>query len=233
MGPWYVLGLDVGPPGEPTGFAILESPALDQAPIEYEYHLRHVERFPPGTPYPAIIGMVAERVKTAGLTSSPLAVDLTAVGRQFLEQCWKARAGLHVRAIFVTAGLSVLKADDGTDLVPKRDLVVALQLALQSRRLKIAPELPQADLLTTELAAFRLRKVSLGELSMVEWREGHHDDLVFAVALAVWYAQKHPPFWPGSIAVGGGPRFFKRTSFRPQIQNLLRDRPPPPSPRHF
>jgi hypothetical protein len=161
----------------------------------------------PGTPYPEIIRTVAERVNAAGFKSSPIAVDLTAVGRQFLEQCWKARAGLNVQALAVTAGLAVQKAEDGTTLVPKRDLVMALQLALQGRRLKIPADLPQADLLTAELSSFRLRTVPLSETATVEWREGRHDDLVFAVALAVWFAEKHPPFWPGSIRSGGGLRF--------------------------
>ena len=43
----YVMGLDLGPPGEPTGFAILEEPAADVAPPEPTYNLRHLERFPP------------------------------------------------------------------------------------------------------------------------------------------------------------------------------------------
>jgi hypothetical protein len=209
MKAWRALGLDVGPPGQPTGFAIIESPALEQAPSQYEYHLRHIERFAPGTPYTNIIRTVAERVSAAGVKSSPIAVDLTGVGRPFLEQCWKARAGLNVKAISVTAGLGVQKAEDGTTLVPKRDLVMVLQLALQGRRLKIAPGLPHANLLTAELGNFRLRSVPLGDAAPIEWRDGQHDDLVFAVALAVWFAEKHPPFWPGSIGTGSRRPFPK------------------------
>jgi hypothetical protein len=171
--------------------------------------LRHVERFPPGIAYTAIIAAVAERVNAAGVKSSPIAVDLTAVGRGFLEQCWRSRAGLNVHAYAVTAGLQVQKGEDHITLVPKRDLVMSLQLVLQGRRLKIAPELPQAPLLTTELANFRLKSVPLNPMATVEWREGRHDDLVYAVALAVWFAEKHPPLWPDSIGMGGGIKFPK------------------------
>ena len=38
---------------------------------------------------------------------------------------------------------------------------------------------------------------------------GRHDDLVYAVALAVWFAEKHPPLWPDSIGMGGGIKFPK------------------------
>lgn len=209
MNATYVMGLDVGPPGEPTGFAILERPAMEDRPPEYHYHLRHIERFPPGMAYTAMIGAVAERATTAGVKSSPLAIDLTAVGQQFLQQCWRSRLGLNTQAIAVTAGLTVQKGEDHITLVPKRDLVMCLQLVLQGRRLKIAPDLPQASLLTTELSNFRMKNVPLSEMATVEWREGRHDDLVFAVALSVWFAEKHPPLWPDSIRCGGGIKFPK------------------------
>jgi hypothetical protein len=205
----YVLGLDVGPPGEPTGFAILERPAYEKPPREPEYHLRHAERFTPGSSYPAIIGGVVERAKSAGISGCPLIVDQTAVGLTFVRQLQKAQSDLYVVSIAVTAGQAVQKAEDGTEMVPKRDLVMALQMALQTRQLKIAPELPEAPLLMTELAGFRLHSVPISETATIEWREGRHDDLVFAVALAVWYAERHPPLGPDSIRSGGGLRFPK------------------------
>lgn len=93
--------------------------------------------------------------------------------------------------------------------MPKRDLVTSLQLVLQGRRLKIPPDLAQAPLLTAELSAFRIRHVQLSDATAIEWRAGAHDDLVFAVALAVWFAEKHPPIWPGDIRSGGGLKFPK------------------------
>ena len=203
----YVLGLDVGPPGEPTGLAILERPAYDKPPREPEYHLRHAERFTPGTSYPAIIDSVVARGRSAGISGCPLVIDQTAVGPTFIQQFWKAESGLYVIPLSVTAGQSIQKSEDGTEMVPKRDLVTALQMALQNHRLKIAPDLLHANLLTAELAQFRLRRVPMSETANLEWREGRHDDLVFAVALAVWYADCHPPLGPDSIRSGGGLRF--------------------------
>jgi hypothetical protein len=100
---------------------------------------------------------------------------------------------------------------------------MALQLVLQGRRLKIAPELPQANLLTAELSAFRLKSVPLNETAVVEWREGQHDDLVFAVALAVWFAEKNPPLWPDSISTGGRRTYprgvFNTPGWPPSVRN--------------
>ena len=180
----YVLGLDLGPPGEPTGFAILERPAGSNP----DSHLRHLERFPPGTPYPAIVGAVAERAADPVLRDAPLVVDRTAVGATVIDCLRRAQPPLRVTPVVVTAGHAVQRADGGGWLVPKKELVSCLQLLLQSRRLKVPSDLPDAALLMGELTNFRLRQVLLGD-APVEWREGRQDDLVFAVALACWHAE--------------------------------------------
>jgi hypothetical protein len=92
----------------------------------------------------------------------------------------------HLEAIQITGGDSVTRDGDVTR-VPKRDLVSAAQVALQSERLKIAAELPEAETLTRELQSFQV-KISLDTAhdSYGAWREGAHDDLVLALCLALW-----------------------------------------------
>ena len=60
-----------------------------------------------------------------------------------------------------------------------------------------ASQLAEADLRTLleELQTFQLRTVSLAADPAVEWRERPHDDLVLAVAIAVWQAELYRPFW--------------------------------------
>jgi hypothetical protein len=77
--------------------------------------------------------------------------------------------------------------------VPKRDLIAVPQVLLQSRELKIAAELPEAETLASELQNFRYEITRSGNDTYAAWREGDHDDLVLAVALAVWALQKTPP----------------------------------------
>jgi hypothetical protein len=206
MAATYVLGLDLGPPGEPTGFAILERPAAE-TPVEYPmrhqkrrpietpppepvYRVRHLERFPTGTPYPAIVEKVVERARTPPLQGSPLIVDQTAVGKVVIDCLWKAK--LKVTQVVISAGQAVQDAEGGGLQVPKKDLVTVLQVLLQSRRLKVAEGLPEANLLRAELGAFRLRRVALADTDTPEWRVRQHDDLVFAVALACWHAERPP-----------------------------------------
>jgi hypothetical protein len=70
--------------------------------------------------------------------------------------------------------------------VAKRDLVGAVQVPLRDRRLKIAEGLPLAAVLAEELSAFRVKVTVAGNETFEAWRERDHDDLVLAVALALW-----------------------------------------------
>ncbi len=74
--------------------------------------------------------------------------------------------------------------------VPKRDLVAAVQVPLQSGRLKFAAGMPNVDVLVKELLNFRVKiNPQTAHDAYGAWREGQHDDLVLAVALAVWAAE--------------------------------------------
>jgi hypothetical protein len=74
--------------------------------------------------------------------------------------------------------------------VPKRDLVSAVQVLLQTRRLRIAEGLPEADTLKRELLNFRVKvNPATAHDSYEHWREGDHDDLVLATAMACWYRE--------------------------------------------
>ena len=78
--------------------------------------------------------------------------------------------------------------------VPKRDLVSTLQVLFQAGRLKVAGDLPEARTLTEELLNFKVTiNAKTAHDSYESWREGIHDDLVLAVALACWHAEKHKP----------------------------------------
>ncbi len=96
-----------------------------------------------------------------------------------------------VHAITITGGDQVTR--DGRDVrVPKRDLVGVVQALLQTGRLKIAPDMPLTSVLLAELQNFKATISAAGHDSYgagQDWREGNHDDIVLAVALAAWDAQ--------------------------------------------
>jgi hypothetical protein len=94
--------------------------------------------------------------------------------------------------VTITGGTTVGAAGGGFT-VPKRDLVAGVAVALQTARLRIAPDLPHAATLVEELQNFRFSISAAGHATFgagQEWREGNHDDLVLAVAIGLWAAEQ-------------------------------------------
>src|SRR5262249_54641802 len=79
---------------------------------------------------------------------------------------------------------------DGSLHVPKKDIVTRLQLLFENRRLRIAKGLPDTAVLIRELLNFRVAITPAAHETFGAWRDGEHDDLVLAVALASWLAER-------------------------------------------
>ena len=114
-------------------------------------------------------------------------MDGTGVGRAVLDMM--RASGLDPVAITIHGGDAVTY-DHGWR-VPKRDLVGAMQVLLQSGRFKVSNALPLAPVLTQELLQFKVKIDPLtAHDSYGAWREGAHDDIVLACAVACWYAER-------------------------------------------
>ncbi len=66
-------------------------------------------------------------------------------------------------------------------------------MLLQSERLKIAKALPEALVLQEGLLNFQVKITDAANDSYGAWREGSHDDLVLAVAVAAWFGEWYRP----------------------------------------
>ena len=116
-----------------------------------------------------------------------LIVDGTGVGAPVVDMF--KRSGLYLIPIVIHGGGQITR--DKTLRVPIRDLVGILQVLLQTKRLKIAAGLPDVRTLVEELLNFQVKISDVGHDSYGVWREGVHDDLVLAVAMACWVAEKN------------------------------------------
>lgn len=124
---------------------------------------------------------------------SILAVDATGVGAPVIDLFKREQMAAELKAIQITGGDRVTQ-EGGIIRVPKRDLVSAAQVALQTERLKVASSLPEASTLVRELQNFQVKiNLETAHDSSGAWREGAHDDLVLAVALALWAASNERP----------------------------------------
>jgi hypothetical protein len=156
-----------------------------------------------GTAYTTIVAAVAQLASAAPLHGSPMVVDQTGVGRALVDMLRGGQTSSWIIPVTITGGQVMHVAEDGSRHVPKKELVTCLQLLLQNRRLHIARSLREAKVLVRELQQFQVKITAAANETFGVWREGTHDDLVLAVALACWWAERHPRWGPDSIGVGG------------------------------
>jgi hypothetical protein len=194
----YFTGLDLGQVQDPSAVAVVQRRCLPRAKAEYT--IGHLRRFELGTPYTSVIAQMVELLdKTAPadahtrpLRGCVLGLDQTGVGRPVVDMFKAARPPCQLNPVTITAGKTATLDSDGW-AVPKKDLVAVVQLLLQSRRLKWDVRLPHAKDLARELADFQVRITASANEQFGAWREGSHDDLVLAVAIACWLAERLQP----------------------------------------
>jgi hypothetical protein len=188
----YLIGLDLGQVNDYTAITIFER-FYEQEPVIY--HLRHVDRLKRGMSYPDQIAKVTKITNRAPLKGNcTLIIDGTGVGRPVVDMFRDARLSVPIKAVTITGGDSVNEDEKKENFkVPKRDLVGALQVLLQSKRLQVAEGMKNADILIQELLNFKV-EVGIGGSNdkFQAWREGVHDDLVLSAAMAGWYGEFGP-----------------------------------------
>lgn len=192
----YVVGVDLGQAADFTAKAFVdrehratnvEDPNKG-AWHEEHYTIRQLQRPPLKTPYTEIVRDLARDMRGSALADAELVVDATGAGRPIIEMMWAA--GLKPIPVTITAGLHTTQNEDGFWHVPKRVLVSAMAVALQTGRLHVVKSLEHAPTWTREAAAFRVKITKAANESYEAWREGDHDDLMLATALAVWWAER-------------------------------------------
>jgi hypothetical protein len=184
--PRYFVGVDLGQVADYTAMAVLERATIIplRQPI---YALRHLERVPRSTSYPDVVRAVAD-LMTRLPTHSILIADATGVGRAVIDLMREAK--LRPVPVVVHGGQQSTTDEYGYRRIPKREMVAVAQVTMQQQRLKFARSLPLVRTLQEELQNFKIKITEAGNDTYGEWREGQHDDLVFALALACWYAER-------------------------------------------
>src|SRR5712692_5423288 len=179
----WILGLDLGQSADYTAAAVVER--RGEGP-EARYAVRHLERWL-GVSYPEQVRRVGTLLQAPELVEAQLVLDRTGVGRPVFD--------LFAEAGFAPVGVTLHGGDtvthDGNQWsVPKRDVVFAAVAVLQQRRLDIARALPEAATLVREREACRMRlDPATAHDAYAAWRERDHDDVLLAVALAIWAAE--------------------------------------------
>jgi hypothetical protein len=161
-----------------------------------EYRVRHLEHHGPPSRYASVAGRIPEILREIGRDSIVLA-DITTCGRPgyslILSELSHALEGTSLRfkhCPITVSGIAggVSKSPDVGQIVPRRDLISATQILFDEGQLKIAEGLALAGTLRDELLAFKPKADKPDDLE--GWRERPHDDLVLAVAVSLWAAER-------------------------------------------
>jgi len=209
-----VLGADFGKHKDPSAIAVLDHDLRTDRVV-----IVHLEILPHHTPYRSVVQRLATLVRRAappedramrrmlGRAAPPrpvvsIAVDATGLGdpvvEMLLEEPWEAR----LWPIVFTGGLKP-RFDEKTGrwMVPKVDLVQDVKVRAEDEppRYYCPPDLPNADTLATQFAAFRESVTAAGKLrydydeggDVAEAEERAHGDLAVASCLGSWVASRH------------------------------------------
>jgi hypothetical protein len=187
----WALSADLGQSNDPTAIAIMQHRTVHHLHwqghfklISEHFDVRYLQRLPLGLSY---VDQVAE-VKRL-LARPPLndgchfLIDNTGVGRAVGDLF--DDAGMRPTKITITAGDSQSAVGGGRWHVSKGILISALDARLHTGELRFAAELTESGAMADELKDFR-RKVNAAGRATWEARVGKHDDLVLAVAIALW-----------------------------------------------
>ncbi|NLI20325.1 MAG: hypothetical protein GX418_02070 [Clostridiales bacterium] len=188
----FFISADLGQTTDYTAISITEriSSGVNAQGFVNTFHLRHIERPPRGTEYPAIIDRLIEIYRSPQLEKKYKAVviDLTGLGRPVYDMMRKAGFHESLYAISITGGNAVTR-DRRIFNVPKRDLITNLQILFQNGALQIARGMKEADALVDELLTFQT-KISDTGMDTYGARSGAHDDIVLSVAMGAWLANR-------------------------------------------
>ncbi len=192
----YTIGLDLGKSQDYSAECVIERAAPPEG--EVTYAVRHLRRWPLGTSYTTVAEDVANLAYRPELKLPRIAADATGVGTAVMEMiadALRAKASnrrAQLCPVLIGAGHAVNRTPDGSWRVAKVELVSVLRALLPSRRLKIASEIPESEILVAELRAFSVKVTQAGNEKYEALRERDHDDMVLAVAMALWLAENAP-----------------------------------------
>jgi hypothetical protein len=205
-----VLEKTIAPPETAMFSPVGKSPADRLVEGSIAYDLVYLKRPKLGTPYDVIARRVCDLVcelepqgAFGELGQVTLSVDGTGVGRGVVDMLrtefqqrgrTKPTPKIDFRAVSVTGSNNSLKKPERTNgywSVPKKDLVFPAVAAFQQGKVRIAKGIKDRDALVNELKNYRrTTNISTGNMSFEPWRESDHDDLLFALSLALFGWQR-------------------------------------------
>jgi hypothetical protein len=201
-----MVSWDPGKERDYSAFSLIERPFVQQGKAEVftdnpgrlnfeaQYHVGDLYRLPLGTNWSEQVDMFIDYLDRINEENIFVTIDRTGVGNVVWDE-WLARMNKrggdrlyrfrHTPITF--SGKEAVTESMRGYVVPVRDMVNTTRVLMQNGRLQIPDELPLKDLFVRELNNFKFKQdPKTAHDSYSAWREGDHDDLVYAVCMSCW-----------------------------------------------
>lgn len=182
-----LIGVDVGQRSEASGLCVAETAHREGLyGTEIHYLVRHLERHPAGTSYPALADRAAQLAagvaqKTAA--TAYLYLDATGLGEPVVDVFRSRVRDVHVKAVYFTHGDRCERVSAREIRLGKAFLVSRLQILLQLKQLHL-PKNAEADALADDLCNFQIQVAEDANDRYGAFAVGPRDELVTALGMA-------------------------------------------------
>jgi hypothetical protein len=201
------VGVDIGQKVDPSAICVAElqergtvrdsvGQLVERGQIHYV--VRHLQRLPLGTPYPAVVDRLLQICDKLEQRRHKVEIRLDATGLGaplvdlFRERsaAWRLGHAIvgHGRRSLVPVyltGSDRATIEDGELRLGKAPMVSRLQVLLQQELIHL-PDTAEAEAMRSELANFEIRVNENAHAQFGAFKTGTHDDLVVALGLACW-----------------------------------------------
>lgn len=196
----FHIGVDLGQRVDHTGFVVVEQQVVvgqQWDPVRYAYErerrmwIRMIERVQLGQGFDEVVAETVRLSNSAELQAGTVTTTVDATGLGIVVSEYLERSALRgtLFPVVITGGLEG-RYRKGYYPTPRTELLIGVQRAFEKEKLRVAAELPMWEALRGELLG--MRKVQSARGPRFE-TQGKHDDLVFALALALFGAKMRMP----------------------------------------
>lgn len=187
-----IVGLSIGQRRHPSALCVVETEdRTGPHRTETHYLVRHLERLPPGTTYPALADRTAEisaRVVARSAGSPVVYLDATGLGDTVVD-LFSGSCAARIVAVYFNHGDRRQLIGYKEVRLGKAYLVARLQTFLQTGRLHL-PSTPGSHALAEELVEYEIHMDEGANDRYGAFRVGPQDEMVTALGLA---CQPKPP----------------------------------------
>lgn len=182
------IGVHFGQRKDPTAIAVAEiQERKTDRWFENHFLIRHLERLPPGTSYPAITERLTELIQNLRRQHKAailLYLNATGIGTPVMDMIRRQPISARVWDVYFNHGDRRVVVDDREIKLGKMLVVARLQTLLQANRLHL-PQSEEARILAEELMAYEVKVAEDANERYGMFKVGSQDDLVTALGLAL------------------------------------------------